>query len=84
MWKIRASDGVVLTTYPVGLGPLGVAYDGVNIWVANSYDNTVSKLRPSDGVSLSVLATQSAPVFMAFDGANMWVSNYFRSTVSKM
>src|SRR5439155_16879848 len=36
----------------VGVGPLGVAFDGVNIWVTNSNGNSVTKLRASDGVNL--------------------------------
>ena len=36
--------------FPVGDEPEGVAFDGANIWVANSDDDTVSKLRASDGV----------------------------------
>jgi DNA-binding beta-propeller fold protein YncE len=41
--KLRASDGSTLGTFPVGAGPVGVAFDGANIWVANSSDNTISK-----------------------------------------
>jgi DNA-binding beta-propeller fold protein YncE len=41
--KLRASDGANLGTFPVGTEPYGVAFDGANIWVANSISNTVSK-----------------------------------------
>ncbi len=41
--KLRASDGANLGTFPVGTRPLGVAFDGANIWVANSGSSTVSK-----------------------------------------
>ena len=47
--KLRASDGVVLGTFTVGSGPYGLAFDGANMWVANSSDNTVTELRASDG-----------------------------------
>jgi hypothetical protein len=33
--KLRASDGALLGTYPVGSFPESVAFDGANIWVAN-------------------------------------------------
>jgi DNA-binding beta-propeller fold protein YncE len=41
--KLRASDGANLGTFAVGDAPFGVAFDGVNIWVANFIGNTVSK-----------------------------------------
>ncbi len=34
----------VLGTFNVGINPHAVAFDGANIWVANSISNTVSKL----------------------------------------
>src|SRR2546422_6332695 len=37
-----------VVTLPVDRGPEGVAFDGVNIWIANSVGNTVTKLRASD------------------------------------
>ncbi len=42
--KLRASDGMTLGTFAVGNGPVNVAFDGANIWVANFLGNTVSKL----------------------------------------
>src|SRR5690349_17723514 len=39
--KLRASDGANLGSFQVGLSPGGgVAFDGVSIWVSNSFDNT--------------------------------------------
>ena len=37
------------TTFAVGSNPLGVAFDGANIWVVNNLSNTISKLRANDG-----------------------------------
>ena len=31
---------------------MGMAFDGANIWVANSVGGTVTKLRASDGANL--------------------------------
>jgi len=44
--------GFRLHWYPAGQSPLGVAFDGANIWTANFGDGTVSKLRASDGKKL--------------------------------
>jgi len=35
---------VPLGTFTVGTNPVGVAFDGANIWVANAGSNNVSKL----------------------------------------
>ena len=35
----------VAGTYGVGGSPLGIGFDGTNIWVANVTNNTVSKIR---------------------------------------
>ena len=42
--KLRASDGTTLGTFAVGTFPVAVAFDGANIWVVNSFSNTLSKL----------------------------------------
>jgi DNA-binding beta-propeller fold protein YncE len=62
-----------------------VAFDGANIWVANSSSNTVTKLRASDGacVGTCTFAVGASPFGVAFDGANIWVANYGSNTVSK-
>jgi DNA-binding beta-propeller fold protein YncE len=42
--KIRVKDGLVLETFDShGILPANVAFDGANIWVANSLSNTLSK-----------------------------------------
>jgi hypothetical protein len=69
--------------FAVFSGPIGVAFDGANIWVANALSNTVSKLRASDGTSLGTFTVGSGPSGVAFDGANIWVANFGSNTVSK-
>jgi DNA-binding beta-propeller fold protein YncE len=69
----------------VGLNPGGgVAFDGANIWVSKSFDNTITKLRASDGTFQGTFATGLRPSGLAFDGANIWVVNTVDSTVSKL
>ena len=70
--------------FAVGRQPVGMAFDGANIWVSNSLDNTVSKLRASDGVVLGTFPVGVTPVGMAFDGANIWVANLNDDSVSKL
>src|SRR5215472_14783786 len=74
----------VFTTFPVGKEPVGIAFDGANIWTANSGDGTVTKLRASDGTVLGTFSSVgSAPTGVTFDGADIWVSS-LGGTVSKL
>src|SRR5271165_3660461 len=72
------------TTFSVGSGPQGVAFDGANIWVANAGSNNVTKLRAADGANLGTFSVASSPQGVAFDGANIWVANGADVTVSKL
>jgi hypothetical protein len=72
------------TSFGAGSNPSGVAFDGANIWVANTGSNTVTKLRASDGSTLGTFTVESNPVSVVFDGANIWVTNYSSNTVTKL
>jgi len=62
-----------------------LAFDGVNIWVANLGSNNVTKLWATDGKLLGTFSVGGAgPRGVAFDGANIWMVNSFSGTVSKL
>lgn len=63
--------------------PLGIVFDGANIWVANNAENSLSKLRTEDGETLHKYATGAGPFALAFDGANVWVTCTTDGTVQK-
>jgi len=65
-------------------GPIGVAFDGTNIWVTNSTSNTVSKIDASSGSYLATYAVGSNPRGVVFDGTSIWVANYLSNTVTKL
>jgi outer membrane lipoprotein-sorting protein len=71
-------------TFPVGNSPSGMAFDGANIWVADTGSNTVTKLRASDGTNLGAFLVGASPYGVAFDGANIWVTSGFSNTVTKL
>src|SRR5262245_28356966 len=54
------------TSFTVGGGPVGFAFDGANIWLANSF--TVTKLRASDGALQTFSVAGCCPAGLAFDG----------------
>ena len=68
---------------PAGSKPVGVVYDGTNLWTVNSGTNKVSKIVASSGAH-SEISVGASPWDVGFDGANIWVTNYNGSTVSKI
>ena len=69
---------------PVGVVPLAAAFDGSNIWVANSNSNSVTKIKASDGSNLGEFPVVNFPNAIAFDGSNVWVTNYNNNSVRKL
>ena|SRR5260370_11570468 len=77
-------DANLTTTFPVGSIPLGMAFDGANLWVVNFGDNNVAKVQPSTGKLLGISPVGSGPNAAAYDGANIWVSNQLDDSVTKL
>jgi len=71
-------------TYSVGTAPLGVAFDGCNIWMANNEGNTVTKLLASSGAVVGTYTVGNNRNELAFDGSHIWVTNYGSNTVTKL
>jgi hypothetical protein len=71
-------------SFTVGTNPIGVAFDGANIWVANQSSNNVTKLRANDGSVLGTYSVGTWPNGIAFDGANIWVTNSSSNNVTKL
>src|SRR6185369_15141619 len=70
------------TTISTGFSqPLGILYDGANIWVTDIGDGTLKKLDSSGGV-IQTVSLGGAPQYPVFDGANIWVPNVISDTVA--
>ncbi|MGD0279663.1 MAG: YncE family protein [Smithella sp.] len=88
--EIRASDGVILQTIPVGTSgvsnPRLVAYDNVSnyIWVAVCSDNKVIKIDPATGNIVGDYDVPGFPYAIVFDGTYMWVTQGDLNTVAKI
>ncbi len=81
------TGGTLLGSAAVGRGPSYLAFDGANIWVTNSADNTVSKLVATNGANAASATTYNvgtSPLGITFDGANIWVVNGADGTVTKL
>ena len=70
----QAPDSFSIETFPVGSSPIGLAFDGANIWTTDFFGNAVVKVRASDGVILGTYGL-FGPLFVAYDGASVWVTN---------
>jgi DNA-binding beta-propeller fold protein YncE len=70
----QSSDSVSIETFPAGSTPIGLAFDGANIWIADWIGNGVIKMRASDGVILGTYGIFE-PFFVAWDVASVWVTN---------
>jgi hypothetical protein len=73
--KFDISTRTLIATYPVGLDPDALAFDGTSIWVANTYSNAVWKIDRNTGVPLGGAAALLFPTSVIYDGTNIWVAN---------
>ncbi len=71
-------------TFAVGDNPVGIAFDGANVWVANRDSNSLQKLRASDGLNLGAVTVGSAPIAVTVDGTSVWVANDNSNNVMKL
>jgi hypothetical protein len=77
-------DANLTTQFTTATGPMGVAFDGANIWVSNDGSNNVTKLLASTGAVLGTFTVGTNPIGVAFDGANLWVANLNSKNVTKL
>lgn len=70
--------------FTVGSLPVGLAFDGANIWTTNVGSNNVTKLRASDGAVFGSYPLSAAVIGMAFDGANIWAALFYSGQVAKI
>ncbi len=74
-------DGSVIASYPVGNGPVALAYDGASLWVANQSDSAVVALSLEDGAIQATYAVPGRPSALALDGQQLWVALRDQSAV---
>jgi S-layer family protein len=87
--SIVSFDGTSYSATTITSGfstPVGILYDGSNVWVVDAGDQTIKKLNSASGVSAGGVI-QSVPVgqepyWPAFDGANIWVPNRGMNTIT--
>jgi hypothetical protein len=90
IWTANALGSVsIITLSPFSVSlvaqgfnlPVGIIYDGANIWVPDEGDNKLKKL-DSAGAILQSIDVGADPRFPAFDGTNIWVPCLSSNTTS--
>jgi len=77
------SDSWTFDSFPTsGSFPIGIVFDGTNMWVANLFSDSVSVYAPDGSLSATYTGTGSQPIGMAFDGSNVWTTNRGDGSVS--
>ncbi|HMK08049.1 MAG TPA: protein kinase, partial [Anaerolineales bacterium] len=82
--------GSKLQSFPVGDQPRALQFDGKALWVANFFDNNLTKLDVSTcgtssdhcGQNVGTYPTDDLPVAMAFDGQSLWVASSLGRTLT--
>ncbi len=79
-----------LSTFAVGDEPRALLFDGEALWVANFFDNSLTKLAVSAcdsspdqcGQTLGTFQVDDLPVALAFDGDTLWVASSLQRSLS--
>jgi DNA-binding beta-propeller fold protein YncE len=62
---------------------MGVAFDGINLWVTNFYSKNVTRLN-TDGSLKDSIAVEDGPAAVSFVGGFILVVNYGSRSVSQI
>ena len=86
VYVVQVSTGNVLGSVAVGNDPNFDVFDGVNVWVTNSVDASVSKIARSQQYAGTGTYSSggSSPIGIASDGANVSVANGATNSVGKL
>jgi YVTN family beta-propeller protein len=93
LWVTGQEDVATRVTTPrneidasvhVGNGPIGLAFDGELVWVANSEDDTVSAIDADQGEFVDSVPVGRAPVAIAATRDEIWVANQDAGTLSRV
>ena len=83
---VRQAGGAdLIENFAAGDFPVGLAFDGTDLWVANfSTNGTATKLRASDGLILDTVTLGNYPLWATYDGENVWVTIRGDDVVAKV
>jgi hypothetical protein len=75
---------VTVAANTLGNNPIGIAFDGTNVWTANG-GGSVSIISPQSPYTVTTVSTGfTAPEGIVFDGAHIWVTDVTAGTLLKL
>ncbi len=82
-----APDGTIGTAVTVGAGPEQPVFDGENIWVPNSSDDSITVVQASSGKVVATITSDginklSGPEQASFDGERVLVTNHGNNSIT--
>lgn len=77
-------DAQLIGKYPVGAYPYFIASDGANIYVSNSFGETITKLRAIDGVLLNTFHIEGNPEGIAYGAGSLWVATELDNQLTRL
>lgn len=78
-------DGNVMATVKSpGPSPMGLTWDGENLWVADKDERKIFKIDPADGRHLFSIAFDGELAGTAWDGAHVWQADRTSRTISRI
>jgi hypothetical protein len=73
------TNGAISSLFTVGTNPVGITFDGLNLWTANNGTGpgtgSLSRANLSDFNVTTFTTGFSQPVGILFDGTNLWVTD---------
>ncbi len=70
------ADRVVETREAPGPAPMGLAFDGTDLWVSDFETNRIYRLDADGEVAAEIPSPGFGPVDLAFDGTNLWCADF--------
>jgi DNA-binding beta-propeller fold protein YncE len=92
--KLNRETGEILRTYPTGIYPLSILFDGKAMWIGNGdvaepgspplSTASLTKLRANGGVLLGTFAAGNKVRGLASDGTSIWTCNGYDNTFTRI
>jgi YVTN family beta-propeller protein len=82
--RLNPKTNQVIATIPNMGGPMGLAFDGQNMWVSNPCSNTVSEIDRATNNVIATVPGFSNPQQLVYDGHYVWVVDNGHGTVAKI
>ena len=81
-FNVVDDSGIQSQTIPVGSWPSAVSSDGLDAWVTNNTDDTVTEIDTATSSVVQTIPVGSDPNAISSDGTHVWVINYADQSIT--